>query len=177
MIKKEDFKVIKSDIVYDHYLKIRRDIIKSPNGKIVDYNYVDSFDAVLLLPILDNHIIMLRQYRYPLRKIIYDLPAGGVSFGETTEEAAEKELKEETGYITNSLQFVHSFYHAPGTMASIVHTFVAKDLEKGKQNLEETEFCEVVYVSISKFEELITDNIVEATIPAAYFIAKEKQLI
>jgi len=62
-------------------------------------------------------------------------------------------------------------------MASIVHTFVAKDLEKGKQNLEETEFCEVVYVSISKFEELITDNIVEATIPAAYFIAKEKQLI
>jgi len=178
MFKEQDFSITKSTIVYDHYIKVKQDIVNTPNGTIVDYNYIYSnTNAVLVLPIHDNKIIMLKQYRYPLKKYVYDLPGGGTKVGDTTLETAKKELKEETGYEAKSFEYINSFYHIPGYSNITVETFIAKDLKPGESELEKSEFAEVVEFTFKEFESLLISEKMEGTIAATYFCAKLKNLI
>jgi ADP-ribose pyrophosphatase len=177
MHKENKFKILKSEITYDRFLKVRRDTIQLPSEEVIDYNYVEPFECVLILPIANDRVIMLEQYRYPLKKYLYDLPAGKVDDNETLEEAALRELKEETGYTAKTIQKINSFYHAPGYSGAIVHAFVAKDLTPGKHKTDNTEFLEVKEFSIPEFEKIISTQTLEAAISATYYIAKQKSLI
>lgn len=174
----KDFKILKTKIVYDHFLKVKQDIVKTPNGHIVDYNYLDGKKgAVIVLPIFEGKIVMIKQYRYPLKKYVYDLPAGGVDKGFTRKESAIKELREETGFVTEKLKFINSFYQLPGNSNSVVHAYLAKDLVKKRKRLEKSEFAEVVYFSVKDFEKLLLTEKMEGNIAATYFSAKLKNMI
>ena len=178
MYSPKEFKITKTNLVYDHFLRVRQDLVQTPNGNIVDYNYVDAKnDAVIVLPIQDGKIVMLRQYRYPIKKYVYDLPAGGIELGKTKLAAAKDELKEETGYIAKKIRYINSFYHVPGMSNSTVHAYLATDLARGETDLEKSEFAEVILVSISKFEKLLLTKKIESTIAATYLSAKLKKLI
>ena len=99
----------------------------------------------------DDKMVLTKQYRHPLRKMIRDLPAGGIHIGENPKQAALRELEEETGYTTNELQWIGRFNWNPSNMAGTVEIFFTKALKrKGKPdpdeiaNVEHVEFIRVL---------------------------------
>jgi 8-oxo-dGTP pyrophosphatase MutT (NUDIX family) len=77
-----DVKTLGTELGYNGFLKIRIDHIQLPNGFTFKYDYVDTITAVLILPILNNQIVMIRQYRHAVKREVYDLPGGGVQTDE-----------------------------------------------------------------------------------------------
>jgi ADP-ribose pyrophosphatase len=172
-----DVKTLGTELGYNGYLKIRIDHIQLPNGFSFKYDYVDTITAVLILPILGDRIVMIRQYRHAVKREVYDLPGGGVHVDESFEQAARRELLEEAGYTAQSLHRLGTFHHAPGCMDSVVHLFAATELTPGTAQPEVAEILTPVTISVTDFEHMIDSEPMEAAVPLAYFLAKRKGLI
>ncbi|CAJ2504468.1 Uu.00g118620.m01.CDS01 [Anthostomella pinea] len=116
-------------------------------------------DGVGIVAILEKptgpEIVLQRQYRAPIDKICIEAPAGLVDEGETTEEAAIRELKEETGYVGKVSETSPMMFNDPGfcnTNLRMVHVTVDMSLPENqnlKPELEEDEFIEVFYVPLT----------------------------
>jgi ADP-ribose pyrophosphatase len=109
---------------------IRRDVILHPG-------------AVALLPLLDaDHVCLLRNHRPSVGQTLWEIPAGTLEPGEPVEQAAVRELAEETGYRAGRWRKIHAFFPSPGVMNECTHLFVAEELVPGKMNLEADETIE-----------------------------------
>jgi ADP-ribose pyrophosphatase len=172
-----DVKTLGTELGYNGFLKIRVDRIELPNGFTFNYDYVDKIVAVLTLPILGDQIVMIKQYRHAVKREVYDLPGGGVSAGESPEEAARRELLEEAGYTAAHMHPLGTFHHAPGCMDSVVHVFAATGLTPGIARPEIAEILTPVCIPFGEFERMIDSEPMEATAPLAYFLAVRKGLI
>ncbi len=119
------------------------DKILLPNKKVAIREYVDHPGAVAVLPILDNQkIVLVKQFRYPVGKITYELPAGKLDRkkAESLKRCVIRELEEETGYKSKNVNRLVSFWPTPAFGNEIIHIFVAKNLFFGKKNPDEDEF-------------------------------------
>jgi len=106
----------------------------------ITFNFIEHPQTVVIIPFISkNEIILIRQYRYPLKKFIWELPAGKVKEGESIKECAARELEEETGFKAGKLKKLFSFYSTPGYSSEIIHVFIASELKKGEQKLDERE--------------------------------------
>ena len=88
-----DVKTLGTELGYNGFLKIRVDHIELPNGLTFKFDYVDKIVAVLVLPILGDQIVMVKQYRHAVKREVYDLPGGGVHESESFEDAARRECQ------------------------------------------------------------------------------------
>ena len=172
-----EIKTLGTELGYNGFLKIRVDRIELPNGLTFNYDYVDKIVAVLVLPILGDQIVMVKQYRHAVKREVYDLPGGGVSAGESFEDAGRRELLEEAGYTAAHMHPLGTFHHAPGCMDSVVHVFAATELTLGVAQPEMAEIITPVCIPIAEFERMIETEPMEATAPLAYFLARRKGLI
>ena len=110
----------------------------------------------------DGKVIVERQFRYPVDRVITEIPAGKLdSKDEDPLEAAKRELAEETGMTADTWIHMGIFYPAPAYSNETIHMFLAKDLHRGQQHLDADEFLEVTTVPI---EELV-DQILAGEIP------------
>ena len=81
------------------FLEVRRDTVRLPDGTPATREFIQHGGAVAVVPLLDDgRVVLVRQYRYPLAKVLLELPAGKRDAGETTLQCAMRELAEETGY-------------------------------------------------------------------------------
>jgi len=120
-------KILESTIVLDnHFVKITKEKVLLRNGVISDYYVVTSkADRVMVLPILsDGRIILVNEYRHGCRDYVWQLPAGCVDGEEPHEEAARRELLEETGYVAGKLVFLGSLYVSPPRMPDKMFAFI-----------------------------------------------------
>jgi ADP-ribose diphosphatase len=100
--------------------------------------------AVVILPIMsDGGVVLIRNRRYSVKDTLLELPAGTLEKNEDPMNCAGRELLEETGYIAGRLKPLPSFYSSPGIMTERMYPFVAYNLEKSKQALEEGEEIEL----------------------------------
>lgn len=126
-----------------------------PNGKQCDFDIKNEGPAVCVLPLTkNNNVILTRQFRPGPEKIFLELPGGGLDNGEIPEQAARRELLEETGY-KGDFEFVGTCFDcAYSTMKR--YCFVAKNCEKiQEQKLDETEFIDVEEKTIEEFREIL----------------------
>ena len=93
-----------------------------------------------------------------MEKELYELPAGKIEIGENPLDCAIRELKEETGYSTDSLKLIHKYYTSPGFSNQMVFIYLAKNLIPGERNLEEDEFLEVYEIDIKEAYNMIMSN-------------------
>ena len=116
-------------------------------------------DAVAILPILDDgRIIIERQYRHPLERYLYEIPAGHIDEGETPMQAARRELEEETGYYPKKLKRMFGIFEAPGSFTQFLHVFLAENLEQKKISRETDEVITTIKVSLEKAQHMIMHN-------------------
>jgi ADP-ribose pyrophosphatase len=154
------WKVIESKIIFDHrFVRVREDLLEHPaDGRRFHYLFLQSpSDAAATVPLTDDGcVILTRQYRHPVRRVIYDLPAGRPRAGESPRQAAERELEEETGYLAAKWQKLAYFNQFPGAIQVGTHLFLAQELRPGKQNLDRYEDLEVVKMPFAEAIDLVT---------------------
>jgi ADP-ribose pyrophosphatase len=99
--------------------------------------------AVAILPLVDaDHICLLRNHRFIVNEVLWEIPAGTLEVGEAVEAAAVRELAEETGYVAKQWRKVLAFYPSPGILSERTHLFVASELTAGTMRLEADEQLE-----------------------------------
>lgn len=107
--------------------------------------------GVCIVPVLENgDLVMIKQYRSPLKKVIYEFPAGKIDPQESTLDTAKRELKEETGYEAKEWIDCGETYPAPGYSTEKLHIYIAKDLSSGETNLDPGEVVETEILSLSE---------------------------
>ncbi|ABR30422.1 ADP-ribose pyrophosphatase [Thermosipho melanesiensis] len=146
-------------------LHVKKDEVLLENGKKSTREYVLHPGAVAVVPILDdNKIVMVKQYRYPVKKYLLEIPAGKFDFkGENPLECAKRELKEETGYEAKKFKYLGMIHTTPGFSDEVIHIYLAKNLVKGKSNPDEDEIIEVEIKDIDDvLEKCINGEITDA---------------
>ena len=115
--------------------------------------------AVVVLPLLPNdQVILIRNHRYSVGRVLLELPAGTLEKGEDPMNCAGRELIEETGYKAGRLTAMPTFFTSPGVLSENMYPFVAYDLEKSKQALEEGEEIELYPVPMKEAVAMCTDG-------------------
>ncbi|WP_148683605.1 NUDIX hydrolase [Fervidicoccus fontis] len=111
--------------------------------------------SAAVLPINDDRIVLIEQFRYPINKWIIEIPAGRVEKGEDPRNAALRELKEETGYTARNIEEVASFFVSPGYSDELMYLYIAEDLKKSEQSLEKGELIRLKELSIKEVKEML----------------------
>ena len=129
-MKKFEEKTLKTSSVYNgKIIKLQIDDVTLPNGKTAKRELIKHPGAVAIIPITnDNKIVFVEQYRKPLERSLIEIPAGKLEPGEAPEVTAVRELEEETGYTTNELSFVTSFYTSPGFADELLYIYKTNKL-------------------------------------------------
>ena len=142
---------LSSELVYTgDYLKVYRDIVSLPNGASSYREYLKHPGAVMIIPVFDNgDVLVERQYRYPMRKVFVEFPAGKKDAGEAPLETAQRELLEETGYTAQNYTHITDIHNALAYCDEVIHFYIAEDLhDSGQQKLDDNEFVQVMRVPL-----------------------------
>jgi len=146
-----------SEIVFQgKLLDVRRDKVILPNGEDAIREWINHPGAVCCIPILPNGKIgLIRQYRYSVKKVMIELPAGKLDMEETPDECAFRELEEEIGYKAKKLTFLTNIHPAIGFANEKMWLYIAEDLKKTKQKLDLDEFLEIIPTNIGDALEMV----------------------
>ncbi|HEX6509217.1 MAG TPA: NUDIX hydrolase [Chloroflexota bacterium] len=139
---------LRSETVFSgRLIDVRKETVRLPNGKTTDREIVVHPEVIAVLPVLDDgRLVLVRQFRKAVERVLLEVPAGGIDDGETAEDAVKREMVEETGYRVGTLTHLVSFYTSPGFTTELMHLYEARDLEPGKPT-EETDQIEVVVMT------------------------------
>jgi ADP-ribose pyrophosphatase len=137
---------ISSKTVYrGNLLHVLEDEVQLPDGTRSRREYVRHPGAVMMVPFLDRDTVLLvRQFRYPLRRHFLELPAGKIDEGEEPLATARRELREECGCTAGTWEHLATFHPCIGYSDERIELFVARDLTQVGHALDEGEFLEVV---------------------------------
>ena len=170
---KEKSKILYQDKEISLKLIEKKILKKKVKAVILDFP-----KTVGVLPVDESgKIILVKQYRFPAKKELWEIPAGKLKKGEKPELGAKRELKEETGFEAKKLKKMAEYFVSPGYTSEYQYLFVAKDLKKGKQLLEKDEIIKKVKAfSLNEILKMIKEKkIIDAkTILAISYIKRSK---
>lgn len=146
---------ISSEEVYlGDFLRVRKDHVRLPDGTTATREYIPHPGASMIVPIAANgNLIMIKQFRYPVRQEFIEFPAGKIDKGEDPLETAKRELLEETGYRAKTFKHLITIHPVIGYSDEKIAIYLAKDLTAGTQKLDVGEFVNVFEMS---FEEAMS---------------------
>ena len=137
-------------------VNLRIDTIEKKSGQVTTREIVEHKDciAVVVVDGADN-IVMVKQFRTPVNRVLLEIPAGGVEDGEDPEDCVRRELQEEIGYLPGKIERLGGFYAAPGYCSEYLHVFLATDLSESRLIAEDTDEIEVVRVPLPEVLKMI----------------------
>ena len=145
---------IDSQTVYQgHFLSLRRDHVRLPDGREAVREYVVHPGAVMIVAILpDGQLVMERQFRYPVGQTMIEFPAGKLDAGEGGLACAQRELWEETGYKARRWAKAGVMHPVIGYATERIEIWFADDLTLGERHLDEGEFLDVFTATLDELE-------------------------
>ena len=144
-----------SRLIFDgKVVHLYKDTVRLPDGAESVREYVKHIGAVCILPLTDDgEVILERQYRYAVRQILTEIPAGKLDApDEDPLEAAKRELREETGATAREMIPLGDYYGSPAIMGERIRMFLAKGLTFGETEFDEDEFLEVFRLPLDEAE-------------------------
>lgn len=175
------FEFIRSEVLLQgRAFKIRRDTLKTPDGRETNYEIIEHGGSVIIVPIDDEgNLLFVRQYRHAAGLDLLELPAGTRDGDEPYEDCAAREIREETGMEAGRLQRVGDFYLAPGYSSEFMAVFLATNLKENPLPGDDDEFLQVVKVPLNDADAVFArGDVPDAKSLAAWLLAKpylEKQ--
>lgn len=150
-----DRELVHKGAIIDYY----QDTIKIPNGNIAKWDYIKHKGAAAVVAVKDDgKLLMVKQFRNALDRETLEIPAGGLnSVDEPTDIAAARELEEEAGYTAGKLELLISIRTTVAFCDEKIDIYVATDLQRSKQHLDEDEFLDVETYSIEELIQMIYD--------------------
>jgi ADP-ribose pyrophosphatase len=137
------------------FLEVRCDTVSLPDGSRATREYIRHGGAVAVIPLLDDgRVVLVRQYRYPLGKVLLELPAGKRDAGEATLGCAVRELAEETGYVAGEWAYGGRIHNAAAYSTESIWIWFARGLVAGAKRPDEGEFVETVLLSEAELDAL-----------------------
>lgn len=126
-------------------INVHKDTVTLVDGTEAMREVVDHPGGVAIIGLTDNNeVLLVRQFRYPYKETIYEIPAGKLERGEDPYKAAVREFKEECGAIAQRFEPFGELYPTPGYCGEIIRLFYAADLSFGEQDLDEDEYLDVI---------------------------------
>lgn len=134
-------------------INVHHDDVMLSNGNMTKRECVDHPGGVAIIGLTDDEkVLLVRQFRYPYKETIYEIPAGKLEKGEDPFDAGKREFKEETGAIADEYIWLGEVYPTPGYTNEIIRLYAAKGLHFEEQKLDDDEFLQVCKMP---FDELI----------------------
>ena len=146
------FEFIRSEPLFQgRAFKIRRDHMKTPDGRETKFDIVEHGGSVILIPVDDQgNLLFVRQYRHAAGMDLLELPAGTRDGDEPFEECAAREIREETGMEAGALKKIGEFYLAPGYSTEFMGVFLATELKHNPLEADDDEFLSVESIPVRK---------------------------
>ncbi|MEZ5344048.1 MAG: NUDIX hydrolase [Pyrinomonadaceae bacterium] len=133
--------------------------------------------SAVIVPVFEDLTIgFVRQYRHAAEKFLLELPAGTLEAGETAEASAFREVEEEIGYKAAKIKKLTEFYVSPGFLTEKMHVFLATDLTRTEQNLDDDEILSVERISFQDALNMIANGEIEDAKTMLGLIFAKKQL-
>jgi 8-oxo-dGTP pyrophosphatase MutT (NUDIX family) len=119
------------------YYGVHVDRLRHPQGHEVDYYVIEHPRKATGVVAVDEagRVLMVQQWRHPVQKLMWSLPAGGIEEGESPEAAVRRELREETGHVAGRLEPLYCYHPNPAISNQIFHLFLARDLSEVAERL------------------------------------------
>lgn len=150
--QKFDGKIVKlyvDSVELEDGKKSFREVIKHPGG-------------VCVLPLdEEGNVLFVRQFRYPHKKVLLEIPAGKLEYGENPSECGIRELKEETGCTCDRYEYLGSLIPTPAYCGEVIHMYLARGLHHGEQKLDSGEFLDIEKIPLDRAVEMIMNNEIE----------------
>ena len=176
----DEVHILDSQVIFERMnVRILVDTIESA-GRTRPYFYLEgTTGAVATVGVTrDGQLVLTRQYRHPIRQVIYDLPAGRLNPGEDPLDGARREFEEETGYYPEHMENLGEYNQFPGTLRVATTLFFARDLRLTHQNLDEGEELDVVLKPVGEVLSLIANNqYIDGSLQLGVLLAHLKGLI
>jgi ADP-ribose pyrophosphatase len=154
--------LIHSDYVEKHtYFTARKDAYRTEKGKVVDpYYVVELPPGVVAMAITEsNEVVLVKQYRHPLKEVLLELPGGFIDKSEQPQQAILRELKEETGYTFNSCHYLGITALNPGLLDNYTHMFLALGgVKTTEQELDQNEEIEIIIKPVEEVRLMLLHN-------------------
>ena len=120
--------------------KLKKDVVVLPDGKRAIREVVEHGGGCAVLCVKDDEVFLVKQFRYPYREVVLELPAGKIDSGESPEQTARRELEEEGGITAGRLEKIFEIYPSPGYTSEKIYIFRAYDIGTGIAHTDEDEF-------------------------------------
>ena len=140
-------------------VNLRIETITKSDGRRTTREIVEHADCVAIVAIdSEDNVLLVRQPREAAKKILLEIPAGGIDPGESPLQAVRRELQEETGYQPQKVRRIGGFYSSPGYCTEYLYLYLATKLQHAPLQAEDTEEIELVRTPISRIPQLIASG-------------------
>lgn len=150
-------KTLEQNYIYrGRILDFHVDQAELENGRTTTRECVDHNGGVSVAALTENNeLYFVRQYRYPYREVVLELPAGKLEKDEDPFEAGKRELREETGVAGKNYVNLGKLYPSPGYTNEIIYLYACRAESRGADDLDEGEFLEVEKIPLEKAVEMV----------------------
>ena len=158
-----DEKTTESTLVYKGgILEVYKDTVLLENGKTASRDVVKHSGGVCVVAVNENNeVYLVKQFRYPHKKVLLEIPAGKLEWGENPLECGKRELREEAGFTADEFIYLGCLYPTPAYDSEVIHMYLAKGLHKAEQELDEDEFLDVLTISLDDAVKMVMNGEIE----------------
>lgn len=169
----EEKTIASREIYQGKIIRVKVDTVAMPEGKTATRELVAHPGGVGIVAVTpEDEIILVKQFRKPLEKAIYEIPAGKLDPGEDHAACGIRELEEETGLKAKNFIYLGFIYPSPGFTDEVTHMYLATGLYAGVMHPDQDEYLDIEKVKIDRMHEMIMNNeINDAKTVAGFFKA------